>query len=142
MTDFDSLSDLAYNRNTLKPGEREDLINLWAALFGLEEWLFVVDASLPSETPAPFVGFIEEKPWLFVFTDSQRAYEFAKKNDLLDSRGECLFIATKTDAARKMLASTESGVEGIRVNEGPHGWFSPLANVEQIYALLQKEARL
>lgn len=142
MNDFDALADQAYNRNTLKPGDREDLMNLWEAFFKLEEWIFVVDASLPSESPAPFVGFIEEKPWLFIFTDSQRAYEFAKKNALLDSRGECLFISTKTDAARQMLATTKSGVEGIRVNEGPHGWFSPLVNIEQIHALLKKEGRL
>jgi len=142
MIDFDALADQAYNRNTLKPGDREDLMNLWTEFFKLEEWIFVGDASQITETPAPFVGYIDEKPWLFVFTDSTRAYEFAKKYNLLDGRGECLFISTKTDAARQMLATTQSGVEGIRVNEGPHGWFSPLANVEQIHALLEKEGHL
>lgn len=142
MIDFDALADQAYNRNTLKPGEREDLMNLWTELFKLEDWIFVVDASHPSLNPAPFVGFIEERPWLFIFTDSQRAYDFAKKNELLDSRGECLFISTKTDAARKMLASTQSNVDGIRINEGPHGWFSPLPNIEQIHDLLVKEGCL
>ncbi len=139
MTDFDFLADQAYRRNDLNPPEREDLMKLWTEFFKLEEWIFVVDASLITEEPAPFVGFIAEKPWLFIFTDSTRAYEFAKENALLDGRGECLFISTKVDAARQMLATTKSKVEGIRVNEGPHGWFSPLPNIEQIHALLERD---
>ena len=134
MIDFDSLASLANNPKAL--------MNLWASFFKLDNWIFVVDASLVSDTPAPFVGFMDKKPWLFTFTDTQRAYDFAKKNKLLDSRGECLFISVNTNAARKMLLSTKSKVEGIRVNEGPYGWFSPLANIEKIHSLLQKEGIL
>lgn len=136
MIDFDTLADLAYNRSTLKPSEREDLINLWTEFFKLDEWLFIVDASQSSLEPVPFVGFIEDRPWFFVFTDSQRALEFAKKFSLTDKNNECLYLSLSPESALKILASSQNA-DGIRINEGPHGWFSPLQNVEQIHSLLQ-----
>lgn len=142
MTDFDTLADLAYNRSTLKPSERSDLINLWAAFFKLEEWLFIVDASSQSLDPTPFVGYIDEKPWFFVFTDSERALQFAKKYTLTDKNGECLYLALSPEKALQMLTSAKDTIEGLRINEGPHGWFSPVENVGQILSLLQEEGRL
>jgi len=138
MIDFDALADL----NNTKSPNPEDIRNLWTAFFKLEEWIFVVDASVVSENPPPFVGFIDEKPWLFIFTDTQRAYDFAKEHQLLDKKGECLFIATQTSTALKMLINTQSAIEGIRVNEGPHGWFCPLDNIVRIHTLLHDEGLL
>ncbi len=137
MTDFDALADLAYNRNTLKPAEREDLTRLWKAFFDLEEWLFIMDGSTALASPSPFVGHVDEKPWFFVFTDSTRALEFAKKYELTEKSGECLYLSMKPESALVTLTSAEGQVEGIRVNEGPHGWFAPLANVHAIKAHLE-----
>ena len=141
MPDFDALSDLAYNRNTLKPAEREDLNKLWMEFFKLDQWIFIIDASAFSENPSPFVGYIDEKPWFFVFTDSQKAYDFAKKTELLDKNGESLYLAMTPVNALPFLASAEGQVEGIRVNESEHGWFAPLVNVDAIYRHL-KESQL
>lgn len=141
MIDFNTLTDLAYNRSTLKPSEREDLMNLWSAFFKLDEWLFIVDASQPSLEPSPFIGTIENRPWLFVFTDSERALEFAKKFNLTDKNGECLYMSLSPNSILKNLPFKQT-VDGIRINEGPHGWFSPLENLEQIQALLKEEGRL
>lgn len=138
MTDFDALADLAYNRNTLKPAERADLSRLWRAFFEHPEWLFITDASGAGLPSSPFVGYVDEQPWFFVFTDSARAHEFAKKYELTDQQGECLYLSLTPEAARHMLASADGKVTGIRVNEGEHGWFSPLANVEAIYSYLQE----
>lgn len=141
MTDFDALADLAYNRSTLKPSEREDLMNLWSAFFKLEHWLFIVDASKSSLEPSPFIGYIEDRPWFFVFTDSERALEFAKKFGLTDKNGECLYLNLSPKSVLETLTTVQN-VDGIRVNEGPHGWFSPLANVSQIHDLLMEEGHL
>lgn len=142
MTDFDALADLAYNRSTLKPSGREDLINLWAAFFKLDEWLFIVDASEPGLDPNPFVGYVDEKPWFFAFTDSERAHEFAKKYALVDKKGECLYLSLKPSSALHSLDAAKDKIEGLRINEGPHGWFSPVENAIQIHALLLKEGAL
>lgn len=142
MTDFDKLSDIAYNRETLKPADREDLSNLWEAFFKLENWIFMVDASQTTESPKPFIGFIDERPWLFVFTDSQKAYDFAKQYELLDKKGECLFLSLNPESARKMLKSGEGQVDGIRINEGVHGWFAPNSNIDLIYDHLKESGKL
>ncbi len=142
MTDFDALADLAYNRNTLKPADRADLSNLWAAFFKLEQWIFIVDASSAAEQPSPFIGYQDEQPWFFVFTDSDKAYDFAKKNSLLDKNGESLYLSMTPNGARKMLSSAQGHTVGIRVNEGEHGWFAPLENIEAIYKFLIEEGNL
>ncbi len=142
MTDFDALATLAFDRSTLQPTEREHQVNLWSAFFKLDQWLFIVDASTAAEQPMPFIGYLEEKPWFFVFTDSQKAYDFAKKTGLLDKNGESLYMSMTPDGARKMLSSAESEVVGIRVNEGEFGWFSPLANVEAIHKFLTEQGAL
>ncbi len=143
MIDFNKLADFAYNRSTLKSSERSDLMNLWSAFFKLEKWLFIVDASGAGLDTNPFVGYIDEKPWFFAFTDSERALGFAKKYKLTDKSGECLYVALNPENALQMLTSAQVTIEGLRINEGPHGWFSPpVGNVGQIYSLLQEEKRL
>jgi hypothetical protein len=142
MTNFDHLSNIAYNRETLKAAEREDLENLWTAFFKLENWIFIVDASKNPANTNPFIGFIEERPWLFAFTDSKKAHEFGKKFGLLDKNNDCLFLSLTPDAARKMIAGGSEQIDGVRINEGAHGWFSPTENIESIYEHLKRLAKL
>lgn len=140
MTDFDALADLAFDRETLKPTARENQVNLWKAFFELPEWLFIVDARQTPLAASPFVGYLEDQAWFFLFTDSEKAQDFAEKNDLTDADGKCIYLSIKPESALKTLHSAEGQVEGIRVNEGPKGWFAPIANVHAIHKLLQENA--
>lgn len=141
-THFDELVDAVYHREDGVEPQREDQNRLWTAFFELEKWLFITNASETSNGFTPFVGYIEEEPWFFVFTDSQRAFEFAKKFELTDKNGECLYMSLTRDAAFQLISSAEGKVQGIRVNEGPHGWFAPLENVGRIYNHLIGEGLL
>lgn len=142
MINFDHLSDLAYNRETLKAAEREDLENLWTAFFKMENWIFIVDASKNPMDTKPFIGFIEERPWLFAFTDSEKAHEFGAKFGLLDKNKNCIYLSLTPDASRKMISDVSDQVDGLRINEGPHGWFSPTENIQSIYKHLKSLAKL
>lgn len=133
MINFDTLSDAAYRG---EEASRENQTELWKAFFALENWLFITDATQLSSEQAPFIGYVDERPWFFIFTDSVGALEFAKKYELADQNGDCLYISMKPTDALKFLESAQGKVTGIRVNEGEHGWFAPTENVFAIYRYL------
>lgn len=105
---------------------------LWAAVFNLREWYFLM--TLKSfATSSPSAQMIDEKVWYLVFTDTEKLQAYATRNQNLDANGGALYLTMTPDQAvefaEKSLATT---VYGIRFNEGQeHGWFAPMKNITQ-----------
>ena len=138
----------------------EDLDALWAAFFKLEEWVFLVQP-VPGRDPFPFIGRYEEQLWFFLFTDHERLRRFADAGGLLDPELNAHFITMSPEQSLEWLgrlhAAQQSRAEqpeanagqnantvvtGIRVNEGPHGWYAPLESLPAIYGHLKELERI
>ena len=158
--DFDALVAKAYGAQSpdSTAGETEDggplefaaLDALWAAFFGLEEWIYLV-RPVPGRDPYPFIGRFEERTWLYLFTDHERLRRFADANDFLDDHINAHFITMSPPESLSWLQrlaratdeeTNEPLVYGLRINEGPHGWFAPLESLPQIYGHLVEIGRL
>lgn len=133
----------------------EDLDHLWSAFLKLDEWIFLVQPA-PGKDPFPFIGMIDEQPWLFLFTDHERLRRFADRHDLLDLQSNAHFITMTPDQSlewlRRLHAATLApsapaanpvpAVYGIRINEGPRGWYAPLESLPAIYGHLKELGRI
>lgn len=130
---FDELASRARTSN-----KAEDLNALYKAFLTLEDWYFVTKSKADVENAKPFIGFIDEQPWLYIFTDSEKAHAFSKNTPgFLKEDGSSYFIKMKVVKALKMTFQLgENGVYGIRVNEGENGWYCPIAALPQIMAHL------
>lgn len=122
-------------------GQTEDLTVLWKAALSLPQWHFITRQTASLEDRKPFVGVLDGKPWAFVFTDRQRAQEYARTipgGGFVDASGNVLVISTETQkAVEYLLALAAQGVYGVRFNE-LNGWFSPLQNLSAILQHVQK----
>ena len=122
-------------------GRNEDLSALWKAALELPQWHFMTRPTATIEDRKPFVGVLDGKPWAFVFTDRQRAQEYARaipNGGFVDEGGNVLVLSTDTQKAIDyLLALAAQGVYGVRFNE-LNGWFSPLANLPAILQHVRK----
>ena len=116
-------------------GNNEDLSQLWKATLHLPQWHFITRQTDRPEDRKPFIGVIESRPWVFMFTDREKAREYGnaiKDGGFVDEEGNVLVISMDTQKAVDYLMSLSSnGVYGIRINE-LNGWFSPLAQLPAI----------
>jgi hypothetical protein len=139
----------------------DDLDKLWAAFLRLEEWIFLVQ-SVPGRDPFPFIGRLDDQLWMFLFTDHERLRRFADARGLLDAELNAHFITMSPvqsidwltrlhEAQQNPEPGATAGVAnsertppiyGIRVNEGPHGWYAPLESLPAIYGHLEELGRL
>jgi hypothetical protein len=134
----------------------EDLDRLWAAFLSLEEWHYLV-MPYPDREPYPFIDAVEGLAWLFLFTDFERLRRFADGNGFLDPDRNARFITMPVpeslewlanlrelqvrNAGRPEASETECAtpvVYGIRINEGPHGWYTSLESLPAIYGHLKE----
>ncbi|GAB2953368.1 hypothetical protein GCM10027048_18160 [Hymenobacter coalescens] len=110
-------------------GRNEDLSALWKAALSLPQWHFITKQTEKLEDRRPFVGVLEGQSWAFVFTDRQKAHEFAKAmkdGSFVDEQGTALIISSETPKAIEyIMALAAKGVHGVRINE-LNGWFPPL----------------
>ncbi len=155
----DSDSDAAETTEA-PPISIEDLDALWAAFFKLEEWVFLVQP-VPGRDPFPFIGRYEERLWFFLFTDHERLRRFADAGGLLDPELNAHFITMSPEQSLEWLGrlhavqqsqaeqpeanapqNASTAVTGIRVNEGPHGWYAPLESLSAIYGHLKELERI
>ncbi|RYG52258.1 MAG: hypothetical protein EOO01_06880 [Chitinophagaceae bacterium] len=120
-----------------RSGRPEDLSSLWKATLNLPQWHFITKVQDSTADRKPFIGVIENKPWVFVFTDRNKAqlYGAAPPNTgFVDSSGSVLVISMETNKAIDyVMGLHQAGVYGIRLNEG-NGWYAPL---EQLPAIIQ-----
>lgn len=134
MPDFDTLV------NNARSGEIEQLNHLYRNFFELENWVFVSPVRDDMENAKPFIGVVNEQPWLFVFTDETKAHTFCKATPgFMDASGNSFFIRIQVNPALEMMYQLHmQGVHGIRVNDGENGWFCPLADIPNIIAFLKE----
>lgn len=144
--DFDALVHDAYDPETGEPRSMDALDNLWAAFLQLHDWNFLVKApgeNEPPRDPYPYVGYVDGKSWVFVFTDARRLREYAREHSFTHADGSALMITMPKDGALDWLVELGgNGVYGMRINDGEHGWFSPLEQLKPIRAHLRKLGKI
>ena len=123
-------------------GKPEDLYKLWQAALSLDEWHFIAKYRENIQEIKPFLGVVDDAGWAFVFTDKDKAQEYAKttvNEGFLDPEGSAIIISMKTENAIKYLLNLKSGgVHGVRINE-LNGWFAPLNDLPVIINWLNKK---
>lgn len=121
--------------NATKSGNSEDLTILWRTTLNLKQWHFITKHRDDINDRNPFIGEIENRPWVFLFTDRQKAQQYCTTdgNDgFTDENGGVYIISMDTDKAIDYIFKLyEQGVFGMRINEG-NGWFSPIENLKAI----------
>ena len=133
--DFDLLVEKARNS-----GQTVDLNNLYSAFFDLKEWVYIVSKNCSIEDAKPFIGVIDENPWLFVFTDSKKADQYAKTfGNFHENNGNTFVIKMNSSNSLNMVQQlNERGVVGVRINEGENGWFTDIPGLFNIKNYLRK----
>lgn len=129
--------------NNARNGEIEHLNTLYRSFLELESWVFVARPRPDMENAQPFVGMINDRLWLFVFTDSARADAFCRRtSDFTDADGKSYFINIPVNASLEMMYHlSNQNVYGIRVNDGENGWFCPLSDIPNIIRFLETEKK-
>lgn len=126
--DFVALARDTYPSDGSFNQEKGDL--LWAAMFHLKEWLFLMTPK-SMEQGQPSLQQIDGNAWYLVFTDSDKLRFYAEQNHNLDASGNALFMTMTPDKATEFAQNCLNlEVFGIRFNEGQeYGWFSPMRNI-------------
>jgi len=127
--------------NATKSESAEDLTKLWKETLNLKQWHFITKYKEELQESTPFIGVIDNQPWVFIFTDRQKAQQYClneKNYGFTDSKGSSFIISMDTDKAIDYILDLNSkGVYGMRINEG-NGWFSPIANLDSIIEHIKK----
>ncbi len=133
---FDSLVE-----KSKTSGQAYDLSELYRHFLLLNEWVFITPSRLEIENAKPFIGVVDEKPWVFVFTDKQKANEYGRQFDgFVRDNGSIFLIQMNVKNSLEMFYQlSDRGVFGIRVNEGPNGWFCPIQDLTGIIKYLNIE---
>ncbi|MFT5128101.1 MAG: hypothetical protein ACI8W8_001710 [Rhodothermales bacterium] len=130
----DLFDGLAENANATQ--SREAMDRLWSTTYSLGNWYFAARGALPNVSP--FVGVVAGKPYLFAFTDTKRAEASAwtcvlscHQQGFAADGGSVQVLSIPIDGLVENIEQYASvGVHGILFNNGPHGYFAPLANVK------------
>jgi hypothetical protein len=124
--------DLA--KTAIKNNDEVSMDALFGTLFRQQDLYFISPFREDWEKSGPFIGNIQDKPCLFVFTDAKLAYEFAMATPGFQWEENKAFIMhmpmEECIAVFKELRNR--GVFGIRFNEGEHGFFCPLSHLDGI----------
>jgi len=127
MTNIDTLREQAE-----ASGSGEDMDRLWRETYKLDQWYFIARGKIPNVHP--FIGVVEDKQFLFAFTDEQHAMAFAQNQGFTDEKGNSMVLSMPVNG---FIESSDQyryqGVFGILFNEGPHGYFAPLDNLVPMY---------
>jgi hypothetical protein len=114
---------------------------LWRRFLNLDTWYFLTTGVADLERASPFIGIIDEQPWVMVFTDPDKAAQFAGPDPRFrNAEGELVFMGVpQLEALQWILGLGEHGVVGLRINQGEFGWFAPLANLPAIVMELAQD---
>lgn len=134
---FDPLVQAAFPNGGLG-GSMDALDALHHQLFALDEWIFAVHPK-QAANPLPYVIQHQGRRRAYAFTDRQRAFTFAKANDLLDQDGQAVNISMTPTATLEWLGNPANRVEVLHFNFGGLGWFIPAENLPKIYARLNEQ---
>lgn len=125
--DFDALVE-----RTLQEKTRESLDALWGAVYAMENW-FMIAAGEPPNV-GPFIGVMEDKPFVFAFTEPEKAAEAAKSRGLVDKNGNPHLLAIPVAGFVKTVGTyIENGIFGIYFNDGAGAFYTPLTDVKSMF---------
>ncbi len=101
-----------------KNGTGESVLKIWEQVFDLDKWHFVTAYKDNIQESSPFIGVINERPWLFMFTSLKKAKEFGSNDNRFQGpNGECLVISQTIESSMKTFKKLEkNGVFGLMVN--------------------------
>lgn len=163
--DFDRLVQQAYPDSDTPALEQESasaeevvdppisiaaLDDLWTAFLGLDEWLFLARFREGADD-FPLIAAIDGQLWMFLFTDFERLRRFADAQGILDPAQNAHFISMSPADSVAWLerlhsaqptAPDQQSLHGVRINEGPHGWFAPIESLPAIIGHLKELGRL
>lgn len=108
--------------------------NLWQALFRIPKW-HLIDKAPEGQTGQPHGGVADNKGFLFVFTDANRASVFLdqhrlKANDAEGKPSETparILTVDPEEVIRMAHTFVRQGLFGVQFNPGPLGFAAPLA---------------
>jgi hypothetical protein len=128
-SNFDKLVEKARNS-----GETVDLEILYKSFLKLEQWVFIVSKNCEVENARPFIGELENQPWLYVFTESLKADSYAKlfPNFLTEGDNTLVLKMSRTNSLNMIQELNNRGVFGLRINEGENGWFCSIQELFEI----------
>lgn len=114
---------------------------LWRGFLELDTWFFLTTGVADLAQASPFIGIIDDRPWVMVFTDPEKAAQFAGPDPRFrDGNGDLIFLGIpQAEALPWILGLQAQGVLGVRINQGEYGWFAPLANLPAIVLALTQE---
>ncbi len=117
--DIDRLSQESRGKD-----DRASMERLWKSVYGLERWVFINRGT--GGQPAPYIGVVDDKPLVMVFTDHDKAIAFQQSQGLPGDDPAGIVALSPTDAVSFFHAYKQQGVFGVLFNCGPCGFFSPL----------------
>lgn len=121
--DFDQLSLTGRIDESQQTMER-----LWGEVYRLDSWFFLARGEVPDVRP--FIGMVQQRPFVMAFTDAARVAEFAQRQGIAAEDGSARALSMPPDGFASMVqAYIDGGVFGILFNDGPAGFFAPLTNV-------------
>lgn len=138
--DFDALAAAAAASAAT---DRAALEELWAALYRHHAWHVLLRPTSAPPAAEPVVREVDGKRWVQAFTSTERLQAWAQEHGLATPAGGALLLTLRPRAAAEWLARLgEAGLHGVRFNDGAHGWYAPVAQLEPIRAHLQQSGRL
>lgn len=115
------------------------MARLWAAVYALPSWYFV--ARMSGQSVSPFVGVVNEQPFLMAFTAKDRADQFARRQGFVDAAGQTTILALPLPGVVQTAEEYRAqGIFGILFNDGPNGFFAPLTNLGPMWQYFQDRA--
>jgi hypothetical protein len=129
-SDFDQLAKKAYapERTT------DDLDQLWAALFLLEEWYFIMQGDMDS--PYPMMADVKGTPMILCFTDTTKVENAAKTLTISQNNNKIFILSLPVISILDYLEKFEPHT-GIWFNSADQGFFVPIANLRKILSHLE-----
>ena len=117
-----------------------DMVGLYRSLFELKEWIFLSNQWDDVDTANPLIATIENKKWVYVFTDATMVMNFVKANpEFMTENGSVLVIKIAVDRALKLMKKLAfRDVYGIRINDGSMGWNFPISELDALLFHLEK----
>jgi hypothetical protein len=106
-------------RNTKINGNGRDVFKIWEIMLNLKQWHFVTTYKTDIQNVQPFIGVIDDKPWIFIFSSSEKANEFSRLDSrFLGENGETQIISQSVESSLNMILKLEEqGVFGLKVND-------------------------
>ena len=130
---FDLLVGNARNANNT-----ENLDALYSAFFELKEWNFIVSQNSSLEDARPFIGLVDEKPWLFVFTDGMKAQQYAQAaGGFLEQDGNTVILRMEAENSMDIARQKDGEFIIIELGDGQVAGLPDKTDRNEFYSRLR-----